>query len=1136
MFGLGFVHLHVHSEYSLLESSSRIEELVSTAEAEHFSSLALTDKGVMYGVIPFYKACRRRGIKPILGMEICLADQYDQTHTRRGHIRRPSLVLLAKSYKGYQQLIQLSSQATYDPFLDERYVSKALLQTYSQDLIAISAGRQGEVECLILEGREDLAKDAVHWYYQVFGDDYYLEVQDHNLSEQKQLNLEISSLAEQLSVPLVASNDVYYVSSADAEPHDCLLCIKHGEKLADQQRHRMPTHEFYLKSEEQMTALFSWLPQALQNTEDIAEKCEVTLTFGQPVLPAFPLPEDISSASYLRQQCERGLKTRYHHVTENIRNRLDYELDIIESMQYCDYFLIVWDFMAFAHEQGILTGPGRGSSAGSIVAYLLHITDVDPIAHRLLFERFLNPERVTMPDIDIDFPDTRREEMIAYVTEKYGSEHVAQIITFGTLAARAAVRDVGRVLDLPYKLIDQLAKKIPNRPGVTLEEARKESLPLKTLLHDSEEAQKLFHIAQHVEGLPRHTSTHAAGVVISREPLTTNVPLIQGHDTLALTQYTMDVLEEIGLLKMDFLGLRNLTLIEDIRSLIEQKTGETIILSDIPLQDDAVFASFRKGETTGIFQFESNGIRQVLQRLKPTTFEDIVAVNALYRPGPMGHISTYIAGKHDETTVSYFHPDLEPILKRTYGVIVYQEQIMQIAAKMAGFSLGEADLLRRAISKKKKHILDQEKEHFVNGSLNKGYPRQTAEQVYDLIVRFADYGFPRSHAVAYSVIAYYLAYLKTYYPQFFMASLLTSAVSSHHKLEDYIRELKDAGMPLYPPSVNDSDLYFTVEKEGIRFGLLAVKNVGIPLAEAMVQERQTTGYVDLYDFCARLRDKGLNRKGLESLILAGGLDVFTTHRASLIASIDQAFDYAEKAVKQAADSQVRLFANHIDKPELIESPPFELAEKLRFEKEALGFYLSAHPLDQFQKVLSQITYQSMKEAQRQANQATVRIAGFVVGARHIKTKKNEPMVFLLLSGRDDTLEVIVFPKIYKKQPAYYEEDHYLLIEGELQKEEQSTKMIARKVKSLEELTPQSSTPPSATLFLKVPSQQEGSQMMKDVKTVLKQHTGATDVVLYYESRRKTYRLPASLRVQPTTQCLRDLRFYLGEENVVLQES
>ncbi|WMT39553.1 DNA polymerase III subunit alpha [Paenibacillus sp. D2_2] len=825
-----FVHLHVHSEYSLLDGAARLEDLVKRAAGFGMKALALTDHGVMYGAVPFYKLCKANGIKPIIGCEMYFTAGSRKERGSRKDQPIHHLILLAKNMQGYQNLMRLCSIAQLEGFHYKPRIDWEVLARHAEGLVCLSACLGGEVPQHLLHGRYEEAKRAALRYKAAFGEDFYLELQDHSIPEQKKVNPQLIQLAEETGIALVATNDVHYLEQGDAEVQDVLICIGTGKSVEDEDRLKMNTNQLYLKEAAQMATLFPHVPEAIRNTEVIAEKCELELEFGKHILPAYrPIPEGMDSASYLESLCQQGLAERYGGLPEwqtqeaqtSLQKRLKYELEVIAKMGFSDYFLIVWDFIAYAHHHGIATGPGRGSSAGSIVAYVLHITNVDPMKYKLLFERFLNPERVTMPDIDIDFSDLRRDEVIAYVADKYGSEHVAQIITFGTMAARAAVRDVGRALGVPFGEVDKVAKLIPGNLGMTIERAMKESPDLKGLYDSQPRIHGLLDMAMKVEGMPRHASTHAAGVVISRDPLTDAVPLQTGSEGTALTQYSMENLEAIGLLKMDFLGLRTLSIIERCMEWITEESGDAPDFRIIPDDDHKTYEMLGRGETTGVFQLESAGMRRVLRDLKPSQFEDVISVLALYRPGPMEFIPNYITSKHGLSEVHYPHPDLEPILKDTYGIIVYQEQIMQIASRMAGFSLGEADLLRRAVSKKKREVLDEQRGHFVAGSKAQGYMEADANAVYDMIVRFADYGFPRAHAAAYGVLAFQTAYLKAHYPVHFMASMLTAVMGSHRKVAEYIVECRRMGIIVLPPDVNESGILFTPRVNGTgRFGVV----------------------------------------------------------------------------------------------------------------------------------------------------------------------------------------------------------------------------------------------------------------------------------------------------------------------------
>ncbi|MGG8394921.1 DNA polymerase III subunit alpha, partial [Bacillus cereus] len=857
-----FVHLQCQTVFSLLKSACKIDELVVRAKELGFSSLAITDENVMYGVIPFYKACKKHGIQPVIGLTASIFSEEEE--------RSYPLVLLAENEIGYQNLLKISSSIMTK---SKEGIPKKWLAHYAKGLIAISPGKDGEIEQLLLEDNESQAEEVARTYQNMFGH-FYMSLQHHAIQDELLLQEKLPEFISRVNIPVVATNDVRYINQSDALVHECLLSVESGTKMTDPDRPRLKTDQYYLKSSDEMEALFSHAPEAIQNTIKIAERCQVEIPFHVNQLPKFPVPSNETSDIYLRRVCEEGLRKRYGEPKEVHIKRLDHELNVISRMGFSDYFLIVWDFMKYAHENHILTGPGRGSAAGSLVSYVLEITDIDPIEYDLLFERFLNPERVTLPDIDIDFPDVRRDEMIRYVKDKYGQLRVAQIVTFGTLAAKAAIRDIARVMGLPPRDIDIFSKLIPSKLGITLKDAYEESQSLREFIQGNLLHERVFEIAKRVEGLPRHTSIHAAGVIMSQEPLTGSVAIQEGHNDVYVTQYPADALEELGLLKMDFLGLRNLTLLENIIKFIANKTGKEIDIRNLPLQDEKTFQLLGRGDTTGVFQLESGGMRNVLRGLKPNEFEDIVAVNSLYRPGPMEQIPTFIESKHGKRKIEYLHPDLKPILERTYGVIVYQEQIMQIASKLAGFSLGEADLLRRAVSKKNRDILDQERKHFVQGCLRNGYDETSAEKIYDLIVRFANYGFNRSHAVAYSMIGYQLAYLKANYTLEFMTALLSSAIGNEDKIVQYIRETKRKGFHVLPPSLQRSGYNFQIEGNAIRYSLLSIRNIGMATVTALLEEREKKMFEDLFEFCLRMPSKFVTERNLEAFVWSGCFDDF----------------------------------------------------------------------------------------------------------------------------------------------------------------------------------------------------------------------------------------------------------------------
>ncbi len=1121
---MGYVHLNVHSEFSLLESACRIERLTDKAKEEGMQSLAITDRNVMYGIIPFYKSCQRKGIKPILGLDVDIQSKQDAAPVR--------LLLYAMNHRGYQNLVEISSKLQSDERNSQHALDFNDLHKYHEGLLAVSSGVEGIIQRTLLSGKAQHYK-LIEYMKNLFGGNFYLGLEDHGLGKEKELNLTLVQLSKETDVPLVVTNNIHYIDQNDSKAYEALRAIKLGKKLNEEDEGRFQTDEHYFKTADEMRALFSHTPEALENTEKIADKCNVELSFGNPILPAYPLPEGETSDTYLRKVCQFGVEKRYGQApSHEVQERLEYELDIIDRMGFNDYFLIVWDFMKHAQENGIMTGPGRGSAAGSLVSYVLFITQVDPIEHELLFERFLNPERVTMPDIDIDFPDTKRDDVIEYVAQKYGKDRVAQIITFGTLAARAAVRDVGRVLSLDNQLIDRVAKQIPSRPGITLDKALEESPLLKKTLDQSEDARHLWRISKTIEGIPRHASTHAAGIVISKDPLTNVVPTQSGGEFLSLTQYTMDGLEDIGLLKMDFLGLRNLTLLENITASIEAQTGKRIPLHTLPFDDGKTYELLSEGDTTGIFQLESEGMRRVLKKLKPSEFEDIVAVNALYRPGPMENIPVYIERKHQQNTVTYPHPDLEPILQKTYGVIVYQEQIMQIASTMAGFSLGEADMLRRAVGKKKAEVLHEQREHFVSGAVQKGYDTASADEVYDLIVRFANYGFNRSHAVAYSVIAYQLAYLKANYPLYFLAELLSSIVGNHGKTAAYLGEIRQKGISIHPPSINDSAAGFRVEDEGLRIGLMVIKNVGIRAIEAILIERKKGRFKNLYDLCRRVSLKTMNKRSLESLILAGCLDGFTTNRAQLLANLDAAIDYGAKIQKAEAEGQIDLFQDEetVESPEMEDVPPFQDKEKLQFEYEALGFYLSGHPLEQFSEALQGFSCTRIGEIEGETKR--IRIGAMVTKAKLIKTKKGDWMAFLQLGDETGEIEGIVFPKAYKQQPELYQEGNLLLLEGNVEKSD-NVKFIVEKAADLQTVANNQSNQ-KRDLYLKIEASQQDQGVLHQIKNIVLQYPGTTDVILYYEQSKKIVRLSEEFSIDPVKECVVKFESLLGSKNVVLK--
>ena len=984
-----FVHLHVHTEYSLLDGAGRIKKSVIRAAELGMPALAITDHGVMYGVIDFYKAAKKAGIKPVIGCEVYVAPRSRTDRDSRRDSKQHHLVLLARNMAGYKNLMELVSRGFSEGFYYKPRVDHELLKQYSTGLTALSACLAGEIPAAILENREEDAMQLVRFYRETFGEEnFFLEMQDHGIPEQKVVNQGLIQLSKATGTRLVASNDLHYIDRSDAEAHDVLLCIQTGKTIDDTSRMRFSTEEFYLKSAEEMASLFPEQLQALENTLAVADACNLEFEFGKTHLPVYEIPADYDDNSYLRKVCMDGALVRYGtELSVEVTERLDFELNVIKQMGYASYFLIVWDFIRYALENGILVGPGRGSAAGSLVAYCLSITNIDPLKYNLLFERFLNPERVTMPDIDIDFCYEKREKVIEYVVAKYGGESVAQIITFGTMAARAAVRDVGRVLNLPYTDVDRIAKLIPAELNISIADAMEKTPELQELAKSDPRVAKLIELSLAVEGLPRHASTHAAGVVISRDPLVQYVPLQKSGDDGMVTQFPMGTLEDLGLLKMDFLGLRTLTIMEEACRLIKLSTGKDVDISTLPLEDEATYRLLSQGDTAGVFQLESSGMRSVLRELKPNVFEDIIAVVALYRPGPMEQIPTFIQSKHGHVPIRYAHPSLEPILKETYGVMVYQEQIMQVAAAMAGFSLGEADLLRRAIGKKKLEVLNEQREKFVKGCTTKGHPTKVSNEIYDLIVKFASYGFNKSHAAAYALIAYQTAYLKANYPTQFMAALLTGNMGTSDKVAAYIIDSKRMGIDVLAPDINISEANFTVsgEKE-IRYGLSAVKNVGLGAIESILKARCEHGdFASLRDYASRVDLRTCNKKVLENLIKSGAFDCLGANRTQLLAILDDTVTAGQTMQRERQNGQMSMFEFVEEdcewvklKDELPDLPPPSPRDRLAMEKEAIGLYISGHPLQEYENVLSHYPYlTNCTELKQAQDNKQVVVAGMI---------------------------------------------------------------------------------------------------------------------------------------------------------------
>ncbi|MET3697286.1 DNA polymerase III catalytic subunit DnaE type [Bacillus oleivorans] len=1103
---MSFVHLYVKSAYSLLQSSLSIESLVKEAKAKGYSAIALTDHHVMYGVFPFYKECLKQGIKPIIGLTVEVEQDHQQTRT---------VVLLAKSFTGYQSLVKISSAIQTQ---SSHRLPLKWLRAYNQEVIGILAELPVQTSN---ENQKKLDYKAITTVKNCFEpSSFFVGIRNEDLL------IHANAVKECFSnqIECVAIQPVHYGNEEDAFVYRCLSAIRDGVKLSEQGDNLAWTEGRDLKSKAEMVELFEAYPNLLENSVRIASHCQIEFKEPTTRLPKYPVPAGQTSEDFLRDLCLEGLEKRGMHQNGTYHERLKYELNIIQELGFSDYFLIVWDFIKYSHENNILTGPGRGSAAGSLVSYVLFITDVDPLEHGLLFERFLNPERITMPDIDIDFPDHKREQVIDYVVKKYGRTRVAQIITFGTFAAKAALRDVARIFGLSGGELEQLSRWISS--SSSLQEAFERSEALRKWVEAKPLHKKLFRTAQKIEGLPRHTSTHAAGVVMSEFPLTELVPLQGSLEEAYLTQYPMEILEELGLLKMDFLGLRNLTILEMILESIKQSSGKNLSLKEIPPNDPKTFQLLADGKTSGIFQLESDGMRSVLQRLKPTSFEDIVAVNALYRPGPMENIPTFIARKHGKEPIEFWHEDVEDILKPTYGVLVYQEQIMQVASEMAGFSLGEADLLRRAVGKKKKEVLDQEREHFVNGAIRKGYDTDTANQVYDLIVRFANYGFNKSHAVAYSLIAYQLSFLKTHYPLAFIAALLTSVIGNEDKTKQYITELKEMGYTIYPPSIHKSGYTYLVEKEGLRFPISAIKGVGAAAVREIFQVRKSKKIQDFFDLILHVSPKAVNRKTIECLIYAGALDEFKQTRATLLASIDSAYEYV--SLVKPNEDEMDLFHEEAEllKPnyQVMEEMPVEAI--LDNEKRVLGLFLSHHPVSPLQTELVQLGIKPL--AALKNGDHHVRVGVFVSGVRVIRTKKGEVMAFLTISDESGEMDAVLFPSAYKRYSGHVKEGNILLAIGNVDERAGKQQLIVNELYKKEEWdTIQNKLP---TLFIHVLNKEQ----LWELKTILLKHKGSIPVILIYSNPKKTIRLKRDYWISPSSKALQEIKDLVGQEQVILK--
>ena len=1178
---MAFTHLHVHTEYSLLDGAARIKDVVARAKELGMTSLAITDHGVMFGVIDFYRECNKQGIKPVIGCEVYTAARtlFDKDSEKDKHMGH--LVLLAKDNQGYKNLMKIVSEGYRHGFYYKPRIDKNVLRKYSGGLIALSACLAGDVQNRLLNGDYDGARREALEMLDIFGEgNYYLELQDQGLEEEARILPGMKRLHEETGIPFVATNDVHYVRQEDAEAQDVLMCIQTASTIDEENRMRFPNDQFYLKSEDEMRKIFANIPEAIDNTAKIADECNVTFTFGELHLPEFNAPDGLTNTKYLRKLCEQGLSERYPEASaeekKELQQRLDYELGTIEKMGYVEYFLIVWDFINYAKQNGIMVGPGRGSAAGSIVAYTLRITDIDPIKYSLIFERFLNPERVSMPDIDIDFCYERRGEVIDYVTEKYGEDKVCQIITFGTMKAKQAVRDVGRVLNVSYPETDAIAKAIPFSLKMTIDLALETSPELKAKYENEETTKKVIDMARAIEGMPRHASTHAAGVVISKDSIDEYVPLYLADKGLS-TQFNMTTIEELGLLKMDFLGLRNLTIIRDALEMIEADYEVTIDFSSMDYDDPAVYEMIASGNTQGIFQLESGGMTQFMKNLKPDCFEDIVAGISLYRPGPMASIPTYIDNKKHPGNIEYLHESLEPILSVTYGCLVYQEQVMQIVRDLGGYSYGRSDLVRRAMGKKKMDVMLQEKEYFINGKLDddgnveiagcirNGVPEKTAEEIFNQMVSFAEYAFNKSHAAAYAVVAYETGYLKAHYTVEFMAALMTSVMGDSDSIAKYMRNCTEMGIEVLPPDINESQKKFSVVDGKIRFGLLGVKNVGEGAIDAIIEARQTKGRPeDIFRFIENIDIHKVNKKAVESLIKAGALDCLNENRAAHLAVYESMMESAQSSARNNIEGQMSLFQLNADTMQ--ESRSMNVLPDVRNfnqdiliaqEKEMLGVYITSHPLDEYADRIEQlvtVTSQDLADVLdseeqgemhtfvRDGMQATM--AGIITSKKNLITKNNKMMAFVDMEDLYGTVEVVVFPNIYERFGSLVAEDSIVSVTGSINfKEGEVPKLLAEKIVDLRSLTEEleqsresvqtadaESVPdaPEGLIKIKLPSGNT-IEMLNRIRNVMLAHRGKYQAIIYMPQG-GSFRTERELWVQPDADFRKAVTDIVGEEN------
>ncbi len=1143
---MAFAHLHTHTAYSLLDGEGTIKKILDRAKELGQTSMAITDHGSMFGVIDFYEYAKSIGIKPVLGCEVYVAARGHKDKIHELDSSSSHLILLAKNNEGYKNLMNIVSIGYVEGFYYRPRIDLDVLRKNSEGIIALSACMMGVLSKKILADNYEDAKKSALEFIDIFGrENYYIEIQDHGIYEQKRLNTELIRLAKELGLGLVATNDIHYVKREDAEFQDVLMCIQMGKTIYDEDRMKMSTDEMFVKSEAEMQELFSYVPEAIENTQKIADMCNVDIVFGKLHLPKFELPEGYTSYSYLTELCQNGLLKRYKEPSDELKARLDYELTTIEKMGYVDYFLIVWDFIRFARENGIRVGPGRGSAAGSIVSYCLEITNIDPIKYELIFERFLNPERVTMPDIDIDFCYERRGEVIDYVNRKYGSEKVAQIVTFGTMAAKLAIRDTGRALDMPYGFVDGVAKQIPNELNITIEKALESNNQLKAMYDSDPQVKRLIDVSSQLEGLPRHTSTHAAGVVITREPVQTYVPLSRNDDVIT-TQFTMTTIERLGLLKMDFLGLRTLTVIRDAVENIKNTHGIEVDMDNIDMEDPETYAMISRGDTDGVFQLESGGMKEFMKELKPSSIEDIIAGISLYRPGPMDSIPQYIKNKNSGN-IKYKHPLLENILNVTYGCIVYQEQVMQIVRELGGYSLGRADLVRRAMSKKKTEVMEQERKNFVygvtdengnievEGAMKRGIDEKTATLIFDEMMDFAKYAFNKSHAAAYAFVSYQTAWLKCHYPTEFYAATLTSILGQSTKVTKYINSAKKQGINLLPPDINKSFSSFVPDGKNIRFGLGAIKNVGTAFIDEMTAERSENGeFSSFTDFCNRMADKKLNKRIVESMIKSGVFDSLGLTRSTLLGVYESAIDSAVREQKNAVSGQLDFFSMFEEESQSLadnfpEVAEFDKRELLNFEKEYLGVYVSGHPLDGMEDTISAASSTTVLEVTENENgqfvsDSKVKIGGMISKRREQLTKRGELMLYITLEDLTGEIEVLVFPSQVRKFEQQLREENICLISGNLDVQEDKPTKIR-----LEEIVPlMAIKKPFNKLFVKLDSKDE--QGFTAVKNMLNGKKGNIPVIIYYADTQKSVQAPKSMWVWDMN-VVDELKKILGNDNV-----